>query len=156
MRRRRAPKRQVFPDSKYNDRLVERFINTIMLRGKKSLAQRIVYMAFELLKEGTKKPNELEVFNKAVDNVRPRVELKSRRIGGATYQVPIDVRTERGQAIALRWIRNAARQRKREPMHKRLAAELLDAYQGTGVAVRKREETHRMAEANKAFAHFRW
>lgn len=156
MRRRRASKRDIIPDPKYSNKLVSRLINTIMARGKKSLAQKIVYSALEIVKEKTNKPNILEVFNKAVDNIRPLVEIKSRRIGGATYQVPIDVRSERGQSIALRWLRNASRMRKGQPMAQRLAAELFDAYQGIGAAVKKREETHKMAEANKAFAHFRW
>lgn len=156
MRRRRASKKDIIPDPKYNNKLVAKLINSIMVRGKKSLAQKIVYTALEAAKEKAKKPNILEVFNKAVDNVRPQVELKSRRIGGATYQVPIDIRNERGQSIALRWIRNAARTRKGEPIAQRLAAELFDAYQGIGAAVKKKEDTHKMAEANKAFAHFRW
>lgn len=156
MRRRKAAKRDIAPDPKYNNKLVAKFINIIMLRGKKSLAQNVVYAAFDIVKEKTKKPNVLEVFHKTVENIRPQVELKSRRIGGATYQVPIEVRSERGQSIALHWLCSAARSRKGQPIAQRLAAEICDAYQGIGTAVKKREDTHRMAEANKAFAHFRW
>ncbi len=155
MRRRRAPKREISPDPKYNSRLVTKFINVIMLEGKKSKAESIVYKCFDTLGEKTgKKP--LEVFEKAINNVRPILEVKARRVGGATYQVPIEVTEARGVALAFRWIRDFARSRSGKPMQEKLAAEMMDAYNGTGPAVKKREDTHKMAEANKAFSHYRW
>lgn len=156
MRRKRAEKREILPDTKFNNKLVSKFINVIMLKGKKAIAQDIVYGAFDILKEKTGKADPVEVFQKAVDNVRPLLELKSRQVGGATYQVPIEVKSERGINIALRWLRNFAKQRKGKSMKERLALELLDAYKGEGSAVKKKEDTHKMAEANKAFSHFRW
>jgi len=155
MRRRRAEERQILPDPKYKSKVVSKFINMIMDRGKKSTAERIVYGAFE---EAGKKVGKdpLETFQKALDNARPLVELKSRRVGGATYQVPIEVRQDRGVAIAMRWLRDFARARKGKPMQDKLATEIIDAYNNTGTAVKKREDTHKMAEANKAFSHFRW
>jgi len=155
MRRRRAEKREVVPDPKYKNTTVSRFINTIMTQGKKSKAEHIVYGALEILAQKTGKP-PVEVFQKALDNARPLLEIKPRRIGGATYQVPIDVKSERGTAIAMRWIRNFARTKKGRPMGIKLADELLEAYNGQGSAVKKKEDTHKMAEANKAFAHYRW
>ena len=155
MRRRRAEKREVIPDPKYRNITVSRFINVIMTQGKKSKAERIVYGALGILAEKTGKP-AVEVFQKAIDNARPLLEIKPRRIGGATYQVPIDVKSERGMSIAMRWIRNFARVKKGKPMEIKLADELLEAYNGQGSAVKKREDTHKMAEANKAFAHYRW
>ena len=155
MRRRRAEKRTVIPDPKYKNATVSRFINVIMKEGKKAVAERIVYRSFEIMAEKTGKP-AIEVFQKAMDNTRPLLEIKPRRIGGATYQVPIEVRPERGASIAMRWIRNFARTKKGKPMEIKLADELLDAYKGEGSAVKKREDTHKMAEANKAFAHYRW
>ena len=155
MRRRRAVKRQVQPDPKYNSILVSKLVNMVMSKGKKSIAERIVYSAFGVIEDKTSK-NALEVFKKALDNARPLLEVKARRVGGATYQVPIEVRQDRGTVIALRWIRNYARSRKGKPMEEKLAQELLDAYKGEGAAVKKREDTHKMAEANKAFAHYRW
>ena len=155
MRRRRAEKRQVIPDPKYKNANVSRFVNIIMERGKKSIAERIVYKSFDILAEKTGKPS-IEVFQKALDNVRPLLEIKPRRIGGATYQVPIEVRSERGLSIAMRWVRNFARTKKGKPMEIKLADELLDAYKGEGSAMKKREDMHKMAEANKAFAHYRW
>ncbi len=155
MRRRRAEKREVIPDPKYKSAVVSRFINIVMLEGKKSIAEKIVYKCFDILAEKTGKP-ALEAFQKALDNVRPLLEIKPRRIGGATYQVPIEVRSERGVSIAMRWIRNFARTKKGKPMEIKLASELLDAYKGEGAAIKKREDTHKMAEANKAFAHYRW
>ena len=155
MRRRRADKREVTPDPKYKNTTVSRFINVVMKEGKKAVAERIVYRAFDIMAEKTGKP-AIEVFQKAMDNSRPLLEIKPRRIGGATYQVPIEVRTERGVSIAMRWIRNFARAKKGKPMEVKLADELLDAYKGEGSAVKKREDTHKMAEANKAFAHYRW
>jgi small subunit ribosomal protein S7 len=155
MRRRRAEKRIVIPDPKYKNLAVSKFINIVMTRGKKAVAERIVYRAFDVLAEKTGK-NALEVFQKAMDNARPQLEVKPRRIGGATYQVPIDVKAERGISIAMRWVRNFARVKKGKPMETKLADEILDAYKGEGSAVKKRDDTHKMAEANKAFAHYRW
>lgn len=155
MRRRRAEKRIVIPDPKYKNVTVSRFINTVMTQGKKSKAEHIVYAALEVLAQKTGKP-AIEVFQKAIDNSRPLLEIKPRRIGGATYQVPIDVKPERGMSIAMRWIRNFARTKKGKPMEVKLAEELLDAYNNQGSAIKKREDTHKMAEANKAFAHYRW
>jgi len=155
MRRRRADKRQVVPDPKYKSPVVSRFVNILMKEGKKSKAERIVYKCFDILAEKTGKP-PLEAFQKALDNVRPLLEIKPRRIGGATYQVPVEVKSERGISIAMRWIRNFARNKKGKPMESKLADEMLDAYNGQGSAIKKREDTHKMAEANKAFAHYRW
>ena len=155
MRRRRAVKRQIQPDPKYNSILVTKLVNMVMSKGKKSIAERIVYSAFEVIEQKTSK-SALEVFKKALDNARPLLEVKARRVGGATYQVPIEIRQERGTIVALRWIRNYARARKGKPMEDKLAQELLDAYKGEGAAIKKKEDTHKMAEANKAFAHYRW
>ena len=155
MRRRRAEKREVIPDPKYKNTTVSRFINIMMIQGKKSKAEKIVYKSFDTLAQKTGKP-AIEVFQKALDNARPQLEIKPRRIGGATYQVPIDVRPERGISIAMRWIRNFARTKKGKPMEVKLADELMDAFNGQGSAVKKRDDTHKMAEANKAFAHYRW
>ena len=143
MRRRRAEKRLVIPDPKYKNLAVSKFINIVMTRGKKATAE----------KTGK---NALEVFQKAMDNARPQLEVKPRRIGGATYQVPIDVKADRGVSIAMRWVRNFARVKKGMPMETKLANEILDAYKGEGSAIKKRDDTHKMAEANKAFAHYRW
>ena len=156
MRRRQAERRQILPDPKYHSTLVAKFINMTMLRGKRSLAERIVYVAFDRLKEQTKVEDALQAFQKAVDNARPFLEVKSRRVGGATYQVPIEVRSDRGTALALRWIRDFARTRKGKPMEQRLADELIAAHRGEGSAVKRKEDMHRMAEANKAFSHYRW
>lgn len=155
MRKGRAKKREVSPDLKYGNKVVTKFINMMMVGGKRSLAERIVYRSFDILQEQTGK-DALEAFQKAVDNVRPLLEVKARRVGGATYQVPVEVRTERSINLALRWIRSFARQKKGKPMEDRLASELVDAFNCTGTAVKKREDTHKMAEANKAFAHYRW
>jgi len=154
-RRREVAKRVILPDPKYHDRLVAKFINGLMLNGKKSTAEQIVYSAFDLIKERTGE-SPVEVFKKAVENVRPAVEVKSRRVGGSTYQVPVEVRSERRNALAIRWIVGYARGRGEKTMQERLAAEFLDAAGNRGAAVKKREDTHRMAEANKAFAHYRW
>ncbi|MFC1703476.1 30S ribosomal protein S7 [Candidatus Omnitrophota bacterium] len=156
MRRRKAEKREVNPDPKYNSIVVSKFINMVMERGKKSTAENIVYGAFDILKEQTKEEDVIKVFHKALDNARPRLEVKPRRVGGATYQVPIEVSQARGASLAMRWIRDAARSRKNKPMLERLAVELVSAYKGEGSAIKKRDDTHKMAEANKAFAHFRW
>jgi len=156
VRRRRAEKRKVTPDPKYNSVIVTKFVNMLMTKGKKSKAERIVYRCFNLLCERTKIEDPLEVFKKAIENTRPLLEVKPRRVGGATYQVPVEVRPDRGNAIALMWIRNFARSKKGKPMEVKLADELMEAYKGQGAAVKKREDTHKMAEANKAFAHYRW
>jgi small subunit ribosomal protein S7 len=145
----------VAPDAKYGNPLVQKLINIVMERGKKSLAERIVYGAFDILGEKTGK-EPLEVFKQAIDNARPLLETKSRRVGGATYQVPISVRPERGQGLALRWIRTFSKGKKGAPMKQKLANEILDAYNKTGASIRKREDTHKMAESNRAFAHYRW
>ena len=156
-RRRRVNKLEdTLPDPRYNNRLVQKLINSLMLDGKKSVSERIVYDAFDILKKVAGTNDVLTVFHKSVENVRPHVELKARRVGGATYQIPIEVRHDRGMALALRWLRTAARSRKGVPMSKKLADELLSAFKGEGSAVRKREEIHKMAEANRAFAHYRW
>lgn len=153
MRKKRNFKRKIEPDPKYNNVLVARFINQVMRKGKKTLAQKIVYSAFDLIKEKTNK-NPIEIFDKAMKNVGPLLEVRGRRIGGASYQIPYEVRGDRRQTLAFRWIIQAAKARKGKSMAQKLAAELLDAYRGEGAAVKKKEDIHRMAEANKAFAHF--
>ena len=155
-RRRRARHEETPPDSRYNNRLVQKLINSVMQDGKKSVAERVIYDAFDLMKKSVGTNDVLTVFHKAIENVRPHVELKSRRVGGATYQIPIEVRHDRSLSLALRWIRNSSRARKGAPMSKRISDELLSAFKGEGSAVRKREEIHKMAEANRAFAHYRW
>jgi small subunit ribosomal protein S7 len=155
MRKKRAEKRPVEPDPKYQDILVARMINTVLRKGKKSLARKIVYEALDIVGQKTKQ-NPLDVFRKAVSNVAPLIEVRSRRIGGATYQVPVEVREDRRISLALRWIRMFARQRKDKSMSARLASEIIAAANNEGASVKKREDTHRMAEANKAFAHFKW
>jgi len=154
-RRARATKRDVLPDPKFGNKMLSRFINILMLSGKKAVAEKIVYGALDRIGEKSK-GDPLEVFEKALDNIRPMVEVKSRRVGGATYQVPIEVRSDRGIALAMRWLVDSARKRGEKSMGMRLAGEVLDAYEQKGTAVKKREDTHRMAEANKAFAHYRW
>ena len=154
-RRREIPKREILPDPKHLNVDVAKFINVLMTSGKKSVAERIIYGAFEQIeKRGGKEP--LEVFNQALQNARPMVEVKSRRVGGANFQVPVEVRPVRRMALAMRWLREAARKRGEKSMGQRLAGELMDASEGRGGAVKKREEVHRMAEANKAFSHFRF
>jgi len=154
-RRRQAEKRAILPDPKYKSELIAKFINMLMLNGKKSVAEKVVYGALEAV-SGKTKIDAQEALEKALDNVRPMVEVKSRRVGGATYQVPVEVRPTRRNALAMRWIVEAARKRSEKGMGARLAGELLDAAENRGSAVKKREDTHRMAEANKAFAHYRW
>jgi small subunit ribosomal protein S7 len=154
-RRHRAEKREIFPDPKFGDRDLTKFMNYLMLDGKKSAAERIVYGALELVEEKMKR-EPVRIFHDALENVAPEVEVRSRRVGGATYQVPVEVRMERKKALAIRWLTAAARARNENTMRERLAAELMDAASNRGVAVKKREDTHRMAEANKAFAHYRW
>ncbi len=156
MRRRKAEKRQVIPDIRYNSEIVARLINVVMERGKKSTAQTIVYDAFDSIKQSNNDADPLEIFNTAMENVKPKLEVKSRRVGGATYQVPLDVPAERQVAVALRWIVSYARARKGIPMAKALANELMDAFNNTGNAVKKKEDVHKMAKANQAFAHFRY
>lgn len=154
-RRGHTPLREVVADSKYNEKLVTKFINTVMIGGKKSTAEYVVYGALEVIHQKTK-DDPMKVFKKAMSNVRPAVEVKSRRVGGSTYQVPIEVRPERRNALALRWITDFSRGRKGASMVDKLAAELFDASENRGESVKKREDVHRMAEANKAFAHYRW
>ena len=155
MRKRRAVKRDVLPDPIYKSKVVTKLINTIMLDGKKGTAQSILYEAFEIIKNKTGN-DPLEVFNTAMENIKPALEVKSRRVGGSNYQVPIEVSPARRQALALRWLVKFARERGGKGMAENLANEIIDASNGTGAAVKKREDTHRMAEANKAFAHYRW
>lgn len=155
MRKKRAEKKFIKPDPKYNDLTVAKLINYIMWNGKKSVARKTVYDCLDLIEQKTKKP-ALEVFKKAIQNVQPLVEVRSRRVGGATYQVPMEVRSDRRMALALRWIRVYSRDRKDKSMASKLASELLAAANGEGNAVKKKDDTHRMAEANKAFAHFKW
>jgi len=154
-RRHRAEKREVIPDPKFGDLVVSKFMNSLMKDGKKSTAERIVYGAFDLV-ESRVKQDPVGIFHQALENIRPSVEVRSRRVGGATYQVPVEVRTERQQALAIRWLIESSRKRGENTMIERLGGELLDAMNGRGQAVKKREDTHRMAEANRAFSHYRW
>ena len=154
-RRHSAEKREINPDPKFGNLVVSKFMNSIMYQGKKSVAEAIVYGAFDIIDTKTK-GGPLPVFQQALDNVMPAIEVRSRRVGGATYQVPVEVRNERRQALGIRWIISAARERNEKTMMERLSAELLDASNNRGNAVKKREDTHKMAEANKAFAHYRW
>ena len=154
-RRHAAVKREVTPDAKYNNTVVAKFMNSLMYDGKKGIAQKIVYDAFDIIREKTGK-EPLEAFKEALENIMPVLEVKARRVGGSTYQVPIEVRAERRQTLGLRWLTLYARARSEKTMRERLAGEIMDALNNTGSAVKKREDTHKMAEANKAFAHFRW
>jgi small subunit ribosomal protein S7 len=154
-RRRRAERREIIPDAKFGDVILAKFINAMMYEGKKSTAERIVYDAFDQVQRKTGQ-EPMRVFHDALSNVRPHLEVRSRRVGGATYQVPVDVRPDRAQALAIRWLINTARGRSEQTMTDRLSAELLDAANNRGASVKKREDTHRMAEANKAFSHYRW
>ena len=154
-RRHRAEKREINPDPKFGDIVVTKFMNSIMYDGKKSTAERIVYGAFDVVENKTRE-NPIEVFHAALENVMPQVEVRSRRVGGATYQVPVEVRTDRRQALAIRWLISAARNRNETTMVDRLSGEMLDAANNRGTAVKKREDTHRMADANRAFSHYRW
>jgi small subunit ribosomal protein S7 len=154
-RRNRPPRRRVAPDDRYNSELVSRFINRLMLHGKKSVATNVIYGAFDIIGERTHR-NPLEVFNQAVENATPVLEVRPRRVGGATYQIPVEVRPERRTSLAIRWIIRAAQARKGRPLADRLADELMDASRNTGTTVKKKEDTHKMAEANRAFAHYRW
>jgi small subunit ribosomal protein S7 len=157
-RRAQAPRRDILPDPKHESDMLAKFINMVMRRGKKSAAESIVYGAIERISErtGQPEPQALETLQKALDNVKPMVEVKSRRVGGATYQVPVEVRPQRRQTLAMRWLIDAAKSRGEKSMAQRLANELMDAAENRGAAVKKREDTHRMADANKAFAHYRW
>ncbi|GAB1361723.1 30S ribosomal protein S7 [Rhodobacter sp.] len=154
-RRHAAEKREILPDAKYGDRVLTKFMNNLMLDGKKSVAESIVYGALSRVETRLKRA-PIEAFHEALDNVKPSVEVRSRRVGGATYQVPVEVRTERREALAIRWLITAARKRNENTMEERLAAELSDAVNNRGTAVKKREDTHKMADANKAFSHYRW
>ena len=154
-RRREIGKRDILPDPKFGDKTVSKFINIMMMDGKKSVAEKIMYNALDVVVEKGK-GDSIEVFQKALDNIRPMVEVKSRRVGGANYQVPVEVRGERRTALAMRWLVESARKRGEKSMHQRLANEIIDAFDNKGNAVKKREDTHRMADANKAFAHYRW
>ncbi len=156
MRRRRAERREAAADPKYRSKILGKFVNMVMERGKKSVAETIVYGALDEIKQKMPDKEALEVFTQALDNARPLLEVKSRRIGGATYQVPVEVKTDRGHFIAMRWIRDFARQQKGRSMGEKLAAEIMQAYNKEGAAIKKRDDTHRMAEANKAFAHYKW
>lgn len=155
-RRRQASKREITPDPKYHSTLVSRLVSTVMVSGKKSTAERIVYQAFDTLSEKNPTSSPMEILQKAVDNAKPRLEVKARRVGGATYQVPLEVPNDRQLSLALRWLVDFADARKGTPMKDALAAEIMEAFQGQGNAIRKRDEVHKMAQANKAFAHFRW
>tara|TARA_B100000029_G_scaffold460914_1_gene492263 strand:- start:186 stop:656 length:471 start_codon:yes stop_codon:yes gene_type:complete len=154
-RKKRAPKRIFYPDAKYKSLVLAKFINFIMFDGKKTTAEKIIYTAFDQIKNKTKE-DPVKIFNDAVNNIRPNIEVRSRRVGGATYQVPVEVKTKRSQTLALRWILEASRKRKNKTMSDRLFNELMDASQKKGSAYKKREDTHKMAESNKAFAHYRW
>jgi small subunit ribosomal protein S7 len=154
-RRREVPKKEILPDPKYGSKLVAKFINNLMRKGKKSVAERTLYHSFDIIAQRTKQ-DPLEVFKKALDNVKPVLEVKSRRVGGSTYQVPVEVRTSRRVALAIRWIINYAQQRSEKNMTQKLAGEFMDAANNRGSSIKKKEDTHRMAEANKAFAHYRW
>jgi small subunit ribosomal protein S7 len=155
-RRRQATRRTIVPDGKFQSTLVSRLVSTVMISGKKNTAQNIVYGAFDSISEKNPASNPIEILQRAVDNAKPRIETKPRRVGGATYQVPLEIPSDRQNALALRWIVDFADARKGMPMKAALAAEILEAYQGQGNAIRKRDEVHKMAQANKAFAHFRW
>lgn len=156
MRRRGADRREVTPDPKFNNKIVTRFVNICMQHGQKWNAEKIVYGALDVVAQKTQKADPIEILTKAIDNVRPLLELKSRRVGGATYQIPVEVRGDRGAQLAMRWMRNAARTRKGKPMQQKLADEILEAFNGQGTSVKKKEEIHKMAEANRAFSHYRW
>ncbi len=154
-RRRAAEKRSIYPDPKFNDLVLTKFINILMVDGKKSLAEKIVYKALDKAKTVVKK-EPIEIFSGALNNVKPGIEVRSRRVGGATYQVPVEVKADRAQALAIRWLVNASRNRNEKTMIERLSAELVDAFENKGNSVKKREDTHKMAEANRAFSHYRW
>ena len=154
-RKKRAPKRIFYPDAKYQSLILAKFINFIMYDGKKTSAEKIIYTALDQIKNKTKE-DPIKIFNDAINNIRPNLEVRSRRVGGATYQVPVEVKTKRSHALALRWLIDASRKRKDKKMSDRIFNEIYDAYQNRGSAIKKKEDTHKMAESNKAFAHFRW
>ena len=154
-RKKTAPKRIIYPDPKYQSLILTKFVNFLMYDGKRSVAEKIIYSALEQIKEKTKQ-DPIKIFNDAIGNVRPNLEVRSRRVGGATYQVPVEVKSKRSQTLALRWILESSRKRKNKTMSDKLFNELMDASQGKGLAIKKREDTHKMAESNKAFAHYRW
>lgn len=156
MRRRKAQEKEVLADPKFSSKIVGKFINMVMLEGKKALAEKIVYGALDIVRQQLNEPDAMKIFYKAIDNVRPRLEVKPRRVGGATYQVPIEVKQQRGTSIALRWMRDFAKAKKGKTMEEKLAEEIIAAYKSEGSAMKKRDDTHKMAESNKAFAHFRW
>ena len=155
-RRRKADKREIIPDTKFNDRVLSKFINIVMYDGKKSKSEKIVYDALDIASKKLKISKPIDLFKTALNNVKPGIEVRSRRVGGATYQVPVEVRNERAQALAIRWIVDASRKRNEKSMVDRLAQELADAHENKGTSIKKREDTHKMAEANRAFAHYRW
>ena len=155
-RRRKSVQREILPDPRYKDLVLAKFVRALMIDGKKNTAEKLIYSSFDIIEKKEKDKTPLEVFKSAIDNVQPQIETRSRRVGGATYQVPMEVRGERAQALAIRWIIETSRNRSENSMTGRLSAELLDAAENRGAAVKKREDTHRMAEANKAFAHYRW
>ena len=155
-RRRKAEKREIIPDTKFNDKVLSKFINIVMYDGKKSISEKIVYDALDIAAKKLKISKPIDLFRNALNNVKPGIEVRSRRVGGATYQVPVEVRNERAQALAIRWIVDASRKRNEKSMVDRLAQELADAHENKGTSVKKREDTHKMAEANRAFAHYRW
>ena len=155
-RRRRADKREIIPDTKFNDKILSKFINIVMYDGKKSKSEKIVYDALDIASKKLKISKPIDLFKTALNNVKPGIEVRSRRVGGATYQVPVEVRNERAQALAIRWIVDASRKRNEKSMVERLAQELADAHENKGTSIKKREDTHKMAEANRAFAHYRW
>ena len=155
-RRRKADKREIIPDTKFNDKVLSKFINIVMFDGKKSKSEKIVYDALDIASKKLKISKPIDLFKTALNNVKPGIEVRSRRVGGATYQVPVEVRNERAQALAIRWIVDASRKRNEKSMVDRLAQELADAHENKGSSIKKREDTHKMAEANRAFAHYRW
>ncbi len=155
-RRRKADKREIIPDTKFNDKVLSKFINIVMCDGKKSKSEKIVYDALDIASKKLKISKPIDLFKTALNNVKPGIEVRSRRVGGATYQVPVEVRNERAQALAIRWIVDASRKRNEKSMVDRLAQELADAHENKGTSIKKREDTHKMAEANRAFAHYRW
>ena len=155
-RRRKADKREIIPDTKFNDKVLSKFINIVMYDGKKSKSEKIVYDALDIASKKLKISKPIDLFKTALNNVKPGIEVRSRRVGGATYQVPVEVRNERAQALAIRWIVDASRKRNEKSMVDRLAQELSDAHENKGTSIKKREDTHKMAEANRAFAHYRW
>ena len=154
-RKKQAPKRIFYPDAKYRSQILAKFINFVMYDGKKATAEKVIYLTLDKIKDKTK-DDPIKVFNDAINNIRPNLEVRSRRVGGATYQVPVEVKTKRSHTLALRWLLEASRKRKNKTMSEKLFNELMDAYQRKGSAIKKREDTHKMAESNKAFAHFRW